>query len=450
MRRVMLRAPAVWLGVWLALCPAVLLAEPSRSAPRNAAAQSQNFTEEELDELLAPVALYPDPLLAQVLPAATFVDQLDEASRVLGGRSDDKLIADRDWDVSVKSVAHYPQVLQRMVQQRDWTTALGQAYVNQSTDVLKSVQRLRAEAKAAGTLVTTPQQTVVVEGQVIKVVPAQPQVIYVPQYNPEVVYVKEEEHDDGVSTGTAVAAAAISFGVGMALGAWLNNDCDWYGYRVYYHGWSGGGWVGVNRTFVNVNRNVYINRRYTNINVNRNVVNRNVSSYRNTLRRDANVRRERIGGNDLNRARLDNARRDSTVNRGDDLRQRTRNNDSRNDALRSRDVDRERLDNARGRETRARPTAGTRDSSRLGAGGSGTQRTATSGAHSIFGSGDGDAARAQRERGAASRAQMQPGGSGNRGGEKRAGLLNRGQSSGDGARSRGGNRGGGLGGRRRN
>ena len=451
MRSVTLRVPAVWLGVWLALCPAALLAEPSPPAPRGAAAQGQNFNEAELDELLAPIALYPDPLLAQVLPASTFVDQLDEASRVLGGRSDDKLIADRDWDIAVKSVAHYPQVLQRMVQQRDWTTALGQAYVNQSTDVLKSVQRLRAEARAAGTLVTTPQQTVVVEGQVIKVVPAQPQVIYVPQYNPEVVYVKEDDND-GVSTGTAVAAAAISFGVGMALGAWLNNDCNWNSYSVFYHGWSGGGWVGVNRTFVNVNRNVYVNRRYTNINVNRNVVNRNISSYRGTLRRDADVRRERINNNNLNRGRLDNTRRNAVAgNRDGDLRQRARNNDTRNDALRDRDVDRERLDAARGHETRERPNAGTRASSRPGANGGGTQRPAASGGHSVFGGG-GDAAdaRAQRERGAASRAQMQSRGSGNPGGETRGGLGNRTQANRDGARSRGGNRGGGLGGRRRN
>jgi hypothetical protein len=449
MKNVTLRVSAVWLGVWMVLCPMLLLAKPFSSAPRGAAAaQDQNFDEEELDELLAPVALYPDPLLAQLLPASTFVDQLDEASRVLGGRSDDNLIADRDWDISVKSVAHYPQILQRMVQKRDWTTALGQAYVNQSTDVLKSVQRLRAEARAAGSLVTTPQQTVVIEGQVIKVVPAQPQVIYVPQYNPEVVYVKEES--SGVSTGTAVAAAAISFGVGMAIGAWLNNDCNWNSYSVFYHGWSGGGWVGVNRTFVNVNRNVYVNRRYTNVNVNRSVVNRNISSYRGTLRRDADFRRERIGGNDLNRDRVNNARRDA-VNRNGDLRQRTRNNDSRNDALRSRDVDRERLDAARGRETREQPAAGTRDSSRLGAGGAGTQRPAASGGQSIFsGGGNGAEARAQRDRGASSRAQMQTPGSGNRGGEKRGGLFNRGQSNGDGARSRVGNRGGGLGGRRRN
>ena len=79
----------------------------------------------------------------------------------------------------------------------------------------------------------------IVEQEVIKVVPAQPQVIYVPTYNPQVVYVQPS----GPSTGTAVAAAAISFGVGLAIGAWLNNDCNWHTHSVYYHGWHGVGWV---------------------------------------------------------------------------------------------------------------------------------------------------------------------------------------------------------------
>jgi len=185
--------------------------------------QDQRFSNDELDQLLSPIALYPDPLLAQVVPAATFFDQLQEANQLLGGRSDDNAISNQSWDVSVKSVAHYPQVLQKMVQDSDWTIALGQAYVNQSTDVAKSIQRLRAEARSAGSLVTTSQQQVIVEGEVIRIVPAQPQVIYVPQYNPEVVYV-----NSGPSTGEVVAAAAISFGVGLAIGAWLNNDWDWH------------------------------------------------------------------------------------------------------------------------------------------------------------------------------------------------------------------------------
>jgi hypothetical protein len=123
--------------------------------------RADRFTDQELDELLGPIALYPDPLLAQVVPASTFIDQITEAYNLLGGKTDDNLIQQQNWDISVKSVAHYPQVLEMMATQTDWTTALGQAYVNQSTDVMKSVQRLRAEAKNAGALQTTPQKQVV-------------------------------------------------------------------------------------------------------------------------------------------------------------------------------------------------------------------------------------------------------------------------------------------------
>jgi len=252
----------------------------------------QKYSDEELDEMLAPIALYPDPLLAQMIPAATFFDQLEEAQRTLNGKSDDNLIADQNWEVSVKSVAHYPQVLRLMVENQDRTIAIGQAYVSQPQDVSKSIQRLRTQAKDAGNLVTNKQQQVVTEGEAIKIVPAEPQVIYVPQYDPEVVYV-----DNGPSTGAVVAATAISFGVGLAIGAWLNNDYDYYGRGIYYHGWNGGGWIGANRTFVNVNRNVYINNSYRNINVNRNIVNRNISNYRTNLNRSATVRRDRTVAN---------------------------------------------------------------------------------------------------------------------------------------------------------
>jgi hypothetical protein len=165
---------------------------PLISALGTAAVAGDRFSDAELDELLAPIALYPDPLLAQVVPASNFIDQLENAQQVLGGSTDDNKIGNESWDVSVKSVAHYPQVLQMMVEKRDWTTAVGQAYVNQSTDVGKSIQRLRAQARAAGNLVTSSQQQVIVDGQVIKIVPAQPQVIYVPQYNPEVVFLSGE------------------------------------------------------------------------------------------------------------------------------------------------------------------------------------------------------------------------------------------------------------------
>ena len=266
----------------------------------NAALAQENYSEDELNELLAPIALYPDPLLAQVLPASTFVEQLDAASRTLGGRVDENLIERQNWDVSVKSIAHYPQVLQMMTQNKDWTIALGQAVVNQSTDVMKAIQRLRAEAKAAGNLSSNDKMTVTEESQegrqVITIEPAQPQVIYVPQYNPSVVY-----EDRGVSTGGVIASSLISFGAGFAIGSWLNRGFNWWGWGFPYHGWVGGGWIARSRPFVNTHNNFYVNNRYRNSNLNRNVLRRDISGYRGELRRDAISHRQRYSRGPMGR-----------------------------------------------------------------------------------------------------------------------------------------------------
>src|ERR1017187_7621613 len=141
------------------------VAEPPPTTDQSAGQPSAQgagvlFTPDQLDNLLAPVALYPDPLLAQVLIASTFVDQIDVASRLVRANKDPKLIDTQPWDVSVKSVAHYPTVLNMMSDKLDWTTAVGQAYVSQSTDVTASIQRLRNMAHNQGNLVTTPQQEV--------------------------------------------------------------------------------------------------------------------------------------------------------------------------------------------------------------------------------------------------------------------------------------------------
>jgi hypothetical protein len=107
----------------------------------------QPFSPDQLDNLLAPIALYPDPLLAQILPAATFPDQIDEAARLCRAGANPDDIDMQPWDVSVKAVAHYPTVLYMMADSLDWTTAVGQAYVNQNDDVMASMQRLRQEAR---------------------------------------------------------------------------------------------------------------------------------------------------------------------------------------------------------------------------------------------------------------------------------------------------------------
>jgi hypothetical protein len=273
-------------------------ATPTGSA---APVQSAVFTPEQLDNLLAPIALYPDPLLAQLLPAATFVEQVDEAARWLRSGKKPEKIDGAKWDVSVQSVGHYPQVIYMMADDLDWTAAVGQAYVTQSTDTFSSIQRLRARAHNAGALVTTPEQTVVVEQQTIKIVPAQPQVIYVPQYNPQVVYVEKDDDD----WEEAAVVGAIAFGTGLAIGAWLNNDCDWHGGSVYYHGWQGTGWISHSSTYVHRTNSVYVNRSYTNVNVNRTVVNRNVnynniSNYNNVSR---NVNYNNVQSNRVNSSR---------------------------------------------------------------------------------------------------------------------------------------------------
>jgi Protein of unknown function (DUF3300) len=226
----------------------------------------ENYSPDQLDNLLAPIALYPDPLLAQVLPAATFVDQIDEAARYVRANGQSG-VDDQDWDVSVKAVAHYPAVLDMMADKIDWTTALGQAYVNQSTDVMTSVQRLRRMANDQGNLVTNQQQQVVVQPSYIQIWPAQPQYVYVPVYNPAYVYYQRPSY----------GSFYVTFGSGLFIGAWLNRDCDWGGRRIYYTGWNGGGWIGRSRGYVHINNTVYVNNRYTNVTINRTVINRRVN-----------------------------------------------------------------------------------------------------------------------------------------------------------------------------
>jgi uncharacterized protein DUF3300 len=164
---------------------------------------------------------------------------------------------------------------------------------------MKSIQHLRTEARTVGTLATTPQQQVITQGESIAIVPAEPQVIYVPQYDPEVVYVSPEvsqpvSQESGVSTGAAVASGVLAFGAGLAIGAWLNRDVHWQDEGIYYHGWSGGGWVGASSSYVDVNRSVYVNNSYRNVNVNRTVVNRDINNYRTDLDRRAAVRSDAI------------------------------------------------------------------------------------------------------------------------------------------------------------
>lgn len=216
------------------------------------------FTAEELDNLVAPVALYPDPLLAQLLIAATFQDQVTLAARHVRERGN-RDIDEQPWDVSVRAVAHYPPVLNLLYEDEDWSTALGQAYATQSGDLMDAVQRLREMAREHGNLVSSDEQTVSVERERIVIVPANPRVIYVPTYDPGVIFFRPVIQL-GVRTGF------WSFGIGFPIGDWLVYDVDWYGRRVYYDGWLGGGWRHYSRPYI-VLRPVYVHPRYRVIHV---------------------------------------------------------------------------------------------------------------------------------------------------------------------------------------
>jgi hypothetical protein len=175
----------------------------------------------DLDQMLGPIALYPDPLIAQLLPAATLPSEIVVADRFVNGGGDPNLIDQQPWDPSVKALARYPTVLKWMDDNLAWTTALGQAFLAQQQDVMDSIQRLRAQAQALGNLQSTPQENVIADAGTIEILPANPQVIYVPVYQPDVVYYQRP-----------YGSPFISFGVGFSVGLWLNHDFDWHNHHL--------------------------------------------------------------------------------------------------------------------------------------------------------------------------------------------------------------------------
>jgi hypothetical protein len=191
-----------------------------------------------LDQLLAPIALYPDPLISIILPASAFPADLAAASAYLSGGGSAAEIDGQPWDPSVKSLAHYPQVVTWMAQNPDWTQTLGAAFAAQPADVMASVQRLRTTAQAAGTLTNTPQQQVVTDDGAIEIQPAQPDVIYVPEYDPTVVFVDRPYYGYG--------GPFLTYGVGYPVGPWLTYGAFWGGGVIltadwgFWHG--PGGW----------------------------------------------------------------------------------------------------------------------------------------------------------------------------------------------------------------
>ena len=247
-RTISLKTLAWFLTVLLATPPTILAQQAEQTV----------FKQEELDQILAPIALYPDPLISQILMASTYPLEVIQADRwakqnaKLKGDALTKALEQQNWDPSVKSLVNFSQVLTMMSEKLDWTQKLGDAFLADQKVVLDTIQKLRAKAQESGNLKTTQEQTVIVEEKIIKIEPANPQVIYVPSYNPTVVY--------GAWPYPAyppyyyyppgyVATSMFAFGAGVAMGA------AW-GYAWGNSNWGGGNVdVDVNRNF-NSNRNI--------------------------------------------------------------------------------------------------------------------------------------------------------------------------------------------------
>ena len=265
-----------------------LMAAPPRvSAQETQGAEgSKPFKQEELDQLLAPIALYPDSLLTQVLMASTYPLEAVQADRWVKQNKDLKgdalttALEKQQWDPSVKSLVNFPQVLAMMSEKLDWTQKLGDAFLAQQGDVMDTVQNLRAKAQEQGNLKTTKEQKVIVQEKVIIIEPASPQVVYVPTYNPVVVYgpwwYPAYPPYYYYPPGYVAGAALFSFGVGVAVGvAW--------GYAWGHCSWGRPGYHSVN---VNINQNININR-----NINRNVYAKQYQGGRGTWQHDSSHRK---------------------------------------------------------------------------------------------------------------------------------------------------------------
>ncbi len=216
----------------------------AQQAPPPAAGTAPAFSQQDLDQLLAPIALYPDALLAQILMAATYPLEVVEAGRwaksnpSVKGDALTNALQQQNWDPSVKSLVAVPNVLQMMSDKLDWTQKLGDAFLGQQQQVMSTVQNLRAKAQAAGNLKDSKEQKVIVEPAqggsqttVIKIEQADPQVVYVPAYNPTVVYGSwwwpaappYAWYPPGYVAGTAL----LSFTAGVIVGNALWGNCNW-------------------------------------------------------------------------------------------------------------------------------------------------------------------------------------------------------------------------------
>jgi hypothetical protein len=235
--------------------PAAGFASPPTQAMTPSTVPSVEQTPAQMEQLVAPIALYPDPLVSEMLSAATYPDQIVEAATWmrehpgLQGNALAKEVNRQSWDSSVKALVQMPAVLANMDQNMTWTTALGDAYINREQDVVNAIQEMRRRAQAAGNLASNAQQTVISNGAEIQIQPVNPTVIYVPQYDPWIVY------------GTSLAAwpgwywypglwwdgPGIGFGLGFGIGFGFHGGFHhggFHGAGFHSRGFHGGGFHG--------------------------------------------------------------------------------------------------------------------------------------------------------------------------------------------------------------
>ena len=243
------RLAAMLLSGVLAISAGAFAQAPSAGSESAASVSAQpgNFTQAQIEQLLAPVALYPDALLAQILMASTYPLEIVEAARWRKSNPDLKEKALEDalqsqaWDPSVKSLTAFPQVLQMMNEKLSWTQQLGDAFLFDQQLVMMLVQKMRKSAYDQGNLQSSKEQTIVVEktpaDTIIKIEPADPQVVYVPTYNPTVVYgtwpypayPPAYYYPPGYTAG----AAFWTFTAGVIVGSALWGNCNWHGNDIY-------------------------------------------------------------------------------------------------------------------------------------------------------------------------------------------------------------------------
>ena len=188
---------------------------------------------QQMQELVGPIALYPDALVAQILAASAYPTQIVEANRFLQqnpnltGAALGSEVDKQDWDPSVKALTQFPSVLADMDKNLSWTSTLGDASTNQQADVMNAIQFMRQRAQQAGNLQSTPQQTVTDQGSNVIIQPADPQVVYVPDYDPEDVYGYPVGLWPGFDPWWGVGGPYLSFGIGYGIGPFWGFGWGW-------------------------------------------------------------------------------------------------------------------------------------------------------------------------------------------------------------------------------